>query len=80
MASDDTNTNVIYLANRIAARVAEHEEGVKKHDEWLEQRWQATLIYSRAIKEMRALGLDKPAVVRLLRAAIDVLEGNDDDR
>jgi len=44
---------------------------MKKHDEWLEQRWQATLIYSRAIKEMRALGLDKPAVVRLLRAAID---------
>ena len=27
MASDDTNPNVIYLANRIAARAAEHEQG-----------------------------------------------------
>ena len=75
----ETNPNVIYLANRIASRAAEHEEWVKKHDKWKEQCWQATLIYSRAIKDMRALGLDKPAVVHLLRAAIEVLEGNEDD-
>jgi hypothetical protein len=58
------------IGERIAARVAEEQQQAE-HGERL---YQGTRIYLRAIKEMLALGLDKPAVVRLLHIAIEALE------
>jgi hypothetical protein len=60
-------TNVTSLTDRIAARAEEQ----RKVEEYGDKCMAAFPIIARALGEMRALGLDQPAIVRLLRVIVE---------